>query len=97
MNIKFNNLYLQNKIFLKKINKMLKPNGYVYIEVPDGESASKAKNAKNREEFYVDHLHIFSLKSLEKCIKYANFRLLKIDKISEPSGKLTIYAFAKKI
>jgi len=90
--------HVENPIlFLKKINKILKKNGYVYIEVPDGESASKIKNGKNREEFYVDHLHIFSLKSLATCIKHANFKLLKIDKISEPSGKLTIFAFAKKI
>jgi 2-polyprenyl-3-methyl-5-hydroxy-6-metoxy-1,4-benzoquinol methylase len=39
-------------LFLKKTNRMLKDNGYVYIEVPDGESASQAKNGKNREEFY---------------------------------------------
>jgi 2-polyprenyl-3-methyl-5-hydroxy-6-metoxy-1,4-benzoquinol methylase len=84
-------------LFLKKTNRILKNNGYVYIEVPDGESASQAKDAKNREEFYVDHLHAFSLKSLANCLKRANFKLLKIDRILEPSGKLTIYAFAKKI
>ena len=83
-------------LFLKKINRMLKESGYVYIEVPDGESASQTKDGKNREEFYVDHLHVFSLRSLANCIKYSNFKLLKIDKILEPSGKLTLYAFAKK-
>jgi 2-polyprenyl-3-methyl-5-hydroxy-6-metoxy-1,4-benzoquinol methylase len=83
-------------LFLKKTNRILKNNGYVYIEVPDGEAASQAKDAKNREEFYVDHLHAFSLRSLANCLRYANFKLLKIDKILEPSGKLTIYAFAKK-
>ena len=83
-------------LFLKKINKMLKKNGYIYIEVPDGESASQHKDAKNRQEFYVDHLHVFSLKSLANCTKFANFKLLKIDKICEQSGKLTLYAFAKK-
>ena len=84
-------------LFLKKINKMLKKNGYIYIEVPDADSASQTKNGKHREEFYVDHLHVFSLKSLAKCTKYANFKLLKINKIFEPSGKFTIYAFAKKV
>ena len=84
-------------LFLKKINKMLKKDGYIYIEVPDADSASQTKNGKHREEFYVDHLHVFSLKSLAKCTKYANFKLLKINKIFEPSGKFTIYAFAKKV
>lgn len=84
-------------LFLKKTNRILGDNGYVYIEVPDGEAASQAKNSKDREEFYVDHLHAFSLKSLANSVKCANFKLLKIDKILEPSGKLTIYAFAKKI
>lgn len=83
-------------LFLKTVYKMLKKNGHIYIEVPDGESAAKTKEGKNREEFYVDHLHVFSLKSLANCIKYSNFKLLKIDKIIEPSGKFTLYAFAKK-
>lgn len=84
-------------LFLKKINRTLKENGYVYIEVPDGESASRTRGGKNREEFFVDHLHVFSLRSLANCIKYSNFKLLKIDKIQEPSGKLTLFAFAKKL
>lgn len=84
-------------LVLKKINRMLKKNGYAYIEVPDGESASQSKEGKDREEFFVDHLHVFSLRSLANCIKYSNFKLIKIDKIKEPSGKLTLYAFAKKI
>ena len=82
-------------LFLKKTNKMLKKNGYIYIEVPDADSASQTKNGKHREEFYVDHLHIFSLKSLTNCLTKSKFNLLEINKIFEPSGKYTIYAFAQ--
>ena len=73
----------------------LKKNGYIYIEVPDADSASQTKNGKHREEFYVDHLHIFSLKSLTNCLTKSKFNLLEINKIFEPSGKYTIYAFAQ--
>jgi len=83
--------------FLEIVNKLLKNDGYIYVEVPDGTAASKQANGQNREEFFVDHLHIFSVRSLTKCLKLANFKILKIKKIREKSDKLTIYLFAKKI
>ena len=82
---------------LKISKKLLSKNGYIYVEVPDGRAASKNKNGKNREEFFVDHLHVFTKESLRKCIKISGFKLLKLESIKEKSGKFTIYAFAKKI
>tara|TARA_Y100000389_G_scaffold204942_1_gene261060 strand:- start:3202 stop:4431 length:1230 start_codon:yes stop_codon:yes gene_type:complete len=81
--------------FLKEISKLLKKNGYVYIEVPDGVAARESKENKNREEFYLDHLHIFSLRSLKNCLVKNKFNLLNIQSIQEKSGKYTIFAFAQ--
>ena len=90
--------HIKNPIlFLSKTRKLLKKNGYIYIEVPDGIAARNSFEGKNREEFYLDHLHIFSVKSLVNCLIQSKFDLLKIDRIKEKSGKYTIYAFAQAI
>tara|TARA_A100001015_G_C14748898_1_gene616703 strand:+ start:611 stop:820 length:210 start_codon:yes stop_codon:yes gene_type:complete len=68
----------------------------MYIEVPDGYAASKHKDSKFREEFFVDHLHIFTQTSLKRCIELAGLTLLSCKSIEEKSGKLSIYAFVKK-
>ena len=47
---------------LAKSSRHLLSTGFVYIEVPDGESAAVA--GSGREEFFIDHLYIFSLTSL---------------------------------
>ncbi|MDC3114692.1 class I SAM-dependent methyltransferase [Candidatus Pelagibacter sp.] len=84
-------------LFLKQCKNLLKKNGYIYIEVPDGLTASKQKNAKYQEEFAIDHLHVFSLDSLNNSLYSSGFEVILIDKIKEKSGKFTLYAFAKKI
>ena len=65
--------------------------GFVYLEVPDGESA--AIEEKEREEFFIDHSHIFSLTSLSLLAKRANFSVQMLKRIHEPSGKYTLLAF----
>ena len=83
------------ELFLKNAKKLLTKNGYIYLEVPDGVRASSSKEGKNREEFFLDHLHIFSLESLKNCLVKNNFKILSIKNIKENSGKYTIYAFAE--
>ena len=82
-------------LFINNCKKVLNKNGYIYIEVPDGLTASKQSDARNQEEFAVDHLHVFSIDSLYNTLKSCNLDVIKIDKICEKSGKFTIYAFAK--
>lgn len=90
--------HVKDPVKLLKISKkLLIKNGFMYIEVPDGYSASKHKDNKNREEFFVDHLHVFSKKSLIKCIELAGLSLLNCKSIKEKSGKLTIYAIVKNL
>ena len=65
--------------------------GIIYIEVPDTTAQKKEKS----EEFYIEHLHIFSKKSLSLLLKKTNLKTITINQIVEPSGKFTVYAFAK--
>ena len=83
------------KQFLGNISSVLRNKGFLYIEVPDAQLA--AKKGKNREELFIEHLHGFSKKSLSILLKLNNFKILKIKSIIEPSGKFTLYGFAKKI
>ena len=83
--------------FLKIAKNYLSKSGYLYIEVPDGYAASKHKDKKNRQEFNVDHLHVFTKKSLKNCIKLAGLKLITCKNIKEKSNKLSLFAFAKKV
>ena len=54
----------KRKKFIQRSSRtrILKFNGVFYIEVPDHVAS---KYGKNREEFMIEHLHIFSKKSLQ--------------------------------
>ncbi len=78
---------------LKISKKFLKNNGIAYIEVPD----IKAKSGgKHRQEFCVDHLHLFSKYSLNNLANFCGFETLSIQRLNEPSGKFTLLGFFKK-
>lgn len=76
---------------LQKSLKHLNPNGLVYVEVPDGEMA--AKEGKGREEFFIDHIHVFSAISLVMVARQAGFIPVLIERLQEPSTKYTLRAF----
>ncbi len=78
-------------VMLARCKNMLEREGVVYIEVPDGELA--AAEGPDREEFFIEHLHVFSVPSLSLLAFRAGFNVLEIKRIREPSGKFTLYAF----
>lgn len=83
-------------LLLKHTHKFLKRNNsIIYVELPDGEQAIKTLEGKNKQEFTIDHLHVFSSQSLEKLLRLSGFISLLSSRYIEPSGKLTISAFAK--
>lgn len=82
-------------LFLGHYLKNLKKNGYVYIEVPNLD-AREDKIGYDREEFFIEHHHVFSKTSLVLMLIKLNLKILKIEKIKEPSSKYTIFCFAKK-
>jgi hypothetical protein len=64
-------------------------NSTVYIEVP---SISAARVSFGREEFFIEHHHVFSAVSVALLASKAGFQLKELYDIVEPSGKYTIRA-----
>ena len=79
------------KLKIKKCHELLKPGGFVYVELPDGECA--AKKGMPREEFFIEHLHVFSLQSTILLAERAGFMMYKIFRTHEPSDKYSLRAF----
>jgi SAM-dependent methyltransferase len=76
---------------LRKSRQMLAPGGFVYVELPDGERA--IEEGGGREEFFIEHLHIFSFASLAALVRQAGFHVIEQERLREPSGKYTLRAF----
>ncbi len=76
---------------LRKALKHLRPCGFAYVEVPDGQVA--ATQGPEREEFFIDHLHVFSDTSLALLAGRAGFRIAALERLCEPSGKYTLRGF----
>ena len=72
---------------------LLAPGGWLYIELPDGEAASRDPDGKGREEFFIEHHHVFSPASLAMLATRAGLSVARLDTLREPSGKYTLYAF----
>ena len=88
--------HVENPVkMLAKSLSHLGSGGFVYVEVPDGESA--VAEGAEREEFFIDHPHIFSFTSLGLLATQAGFMVQAIERIREPSGKYTLRAFLEII
>ena len=79
---------------LAKAASLIHDEGFVYIEVPDGEMA--AREGQGREEFFVEHLHVFSMMSTLRVCQRAGFDVVVLERLQEPSTKYTIRAFLRK-
>lgn len=77
---------------LARARDFLAPGGFVYVELPDGEEA--AAEGAGREEFFVEHLHVFSFVSIAMLVQRAGFTPHLVERLREPSSKLTLRAFA---
>lgn len=69
----------------------LGPGGVAYVELPDGEAAWP--DGPEREEFFIDHHHVFSLASAAILAERAGFQTRVLERLREPSGKYTLRAF----
>jgi SAM-dependent methyltransferase len=76
---------------LARAGRLLADGGCVYIELPDGEAA--AEHGPGREEFFVEHLHVFSLASMALLANHAGLRVVRAERLFEPSTKYTLFAF----
>ena len=76
---------------LARATRHLNPKGFVYVEVPDGEAASV--EGSEREEFFIEHHHVFSPASMAMTAERAGFRVEALERLREPSTKFTIRTF----
>jgi 2-polyprenyl-3-methyl-5-hydroxy-6-metoxy-1,4-benzoquinol methylase len=76
---------------LARARDWLVPGGFVYVELPDGEMA--ARHGAGREEFFVEHLHVFSFLSMGMLAERAGYFPEAIERLQEPSTKFTLRAF----
>jgi SAM-dependent methyltransferase len=72
----------------------LRPRGIMYLEVPDGEAALAA--GPHREELFIEHVHAFSITSVSLLCRTAGLRALTLQRLVEPSGKLTLWCTAQR-
>lgn len=66
--------------------------GSVYVEVPDGEQAAVGGRFSEREEFFIEHHHVFSMASLSMLAERAGLVATVVERLEEPSGKFTLWA-----
>lgn len=69
----------------------LNDRGFVYVELPDGEAA--VHEGPEREEFCIEHHHIFSFASLAILAARTGLLVKNIERVREPSTKFTLRAF----
>ena len=79
---------------LRRSADFLKEGGVAYVELPDGEMAQY--EGADREEFFIDHLHVFSFASIALLALRAGFAPIEVERLREPSTKFTLRAFLGK-
>lgn len=79
---------------LGRARPLLAPGGFAYFEVPDGEAASA--EGPGREEFFIEHHHVFSPASAALLAVRAGFSPLLTQRLREPSSKFTLRVFAAR-
>src|SRR5436853_7458598 len=76
---------------LRHVHSVLSPDGFVYIELPDGEMA--ARFGQERQEFFIEHFHVFSFASTVMLASRAGFSPVCVERLQEPSAKFTLRGF----
>ncbi len=76
---------------LSRAAEFLRPHGFVYVELPDGEAA--LADGPHREEFYIEHWHAFSMASAVLLACRGGLVPVACERLREPSGKYTLRAF----
>lgn len=78
---------------LSKVKKNLTEGGFVYVELPDGEVAINEALGPLQGEFMVEHYYAFSAASYSLLAQKSGFRVVAMERLTEPSGKYTLRGF----
>jgi SAM-dependent methyltransferase len=77
---------------LKAAAGLLMPHGFIYVEVPD---IAASAEGRGREEFFIEHHHVFSPASVALLARGAGVAVSVIERLREPSTKYTLRAFLR--
>ena len=78
--------------------RLVAPGGAVYVEVPDADgAAADPAGYAGREEFFIEHLHVFTAESTRRTAERAGFTTERAEAIVEPSGKYTVWALLRPV
>src|SRR3954447_6857070 len=80
---------------LSRARPLVAAGGAVYVEVPDADGAAADPDGYDREEFFIEHLHVFSLESTRLMSERAALKVDRAERLREPSGKYTIWALLR--
>lgn len=80
---------------LKAAMTRMRPDGLIYVEVPDALTADRRPPDDNI--LGALHKHLYEPESLARLLRLAGFVPLEIARIVEPSGKLTVFGFASRL
>ena len=80
--------------YINLFKKMLKKKGKIYLELPN---SSASKKGYHRQEFFSEHLNIFSEKSLRIFIKNCRLKIIKLKSLIEVNNKFTLRVLLRKI
>jgi hypothetical protein len=79
--------------FIRTIVPMLDPaNGIAYIEVPDKETIHRRPSTDNI--LGALHRHLYGLDGLLRLITNAGLVAIRLERVVEPSGKISVFVFA---
>lgn len=81
---------------LKKSCELLNDEGFLYVELPEGDRIVQQNAICDRAEFAVEHYTIYNEIAIRNLLSVSGFNVLDVKVITDPSGKYTIYAFAEK-
>ncbi len=63
---------------------------------PTARAPPRDPDGPDREEFFIEHLHVFSMASLGLLAQRAGFAVDSAERLREPSGKYTLVAFLSR-
>jgi SAM-dependent methyltransferase len=77
---------------LEACNRKLTEDGILYVEVPD--EWTIGRRPANDNILGALHKHLYSPLSLTRLIERAGLTVLRVGRVFEPSGKITVFAFS---
>jgi hypothetical protein len=84
----------QPQSLLEACGRKLAANGVIYVEVPD--EWTIGRRPANDNILGALHKHLYGPRSLTALIERAGLTVLRVGRVFEPSGKITVYAFAER-